>query len=233
MGNDRVILITGTSGGIGSRLVEHYRVAGTQVVGCSRGDVPDGDGYHHFALDIANEADVKSMFAAIRREYGRLDVLINNAGAFAKSFAMTASAETVREVMNTNLLGTVLCSREAVKIMQKASSGRIVFISSVAVPLATVGNSVYSASKAGSEQFARVLAKEVVAFGVTVNVLGLSIVDEPGMADQIAADSVSGTLAQTVLGRTLRIEDVTNAVDFLISDASSAVTSQTIYLGGV
>jgi 3-oxoacyl-[acyl-carrier protein] reductase len=233
MGNERVVLITGTSSGVGLELARHFVDQGCEVIGCSRSEVPDTPGYRHFALDVRNDKDVKAMFASIRRESGRLDVLINNAGAFSQGFAMVASANASSEVIETNLLGTILCSREAAKLMQKRAFGRIVNISTVAVPLATVGNAIYSASKAGSEQFARVFAREVSSFGVTVNVLGLSIVEDSGMAKQLSEESMADTLKQTVLGRTIRMDEVTNALDFLVSEESGAVTGQVLYLGGV
>jgi NAD(P)-dependent dehydrogenase (short-subunit alcohol dehydrogenase family) len=77
-----------------------------------------------------------------------------------------------------------------------------------------------------------VLSKEVASFGITVNVLGLSIVDGPGMAEQISEEAISETLGRTAIGRKLSQSDITNAADFLISEGSGAVTSQTIYLGG-
>ena len=232
MGSGRVILVTGASASIGKHLAEYYVAAGHQVIGCSRRSVEDSERYRHFSLDISDDSEVRAMFAAIRRDYGRLDILINNAGVHSAGLAMTANEQGIRDVLNTNLLGTILCSREAVKIMSMNSFGRIVSMTSVAVPLASIGSSVYGSSKAGVEHFTKVLAREVTKLGITANVLGLSVVENSGMVEGLSDDARSDTLGQLIAGKPLSMDDLTNALDFMISDDSGALTSQTIHIGG-
>jgi 3-oxoacyl-[acyl-carrier protein] reductase len=224
--------VTGASASIGKHLAEYYVAAGYQVIGCSRRPVADSERYRHFSLDITDDTEVRAMFAEIRREFGRLDILINNAGVTSSAFALSANTSRIREMFDTNLLGSIICSREAAKLMSMNSFGRVVMISSVHVPFATVGSSIYSSSKAGVEQFTKVFAKEVASFGVTANTLGLSVVEGSGMAEEISDETTEQLLGNTVTGKHLKMEDVTNALDFLISDESGAVTSQTIYIGG-
>lgn len=231
---NQVILITGTRKGIGRYLAEYYVGEGHQVIGCSRGSVDYKlDNYQHFCLDVSDEPKVKQMFTAVRKTYNRLDVLINNAGIASMNYALLASTKTVRDLLNTNFTGTFLFCREAIKIMKKNSYGRIVNISSIHVPLCTVGSSIYGASKAATEQFSKVLAKEVVPFGVTVNTLGLSFVKNTGMVENLSEEVISETLKHTIVKSQLDLGDVAHVMDFLISEKCNVVTGQTLYLGGV
>ena len=150
MKNKPVMLISGTSRGIGKYLAKYYVKKGFVVIGCSRKplDYKMGADYHHFCLDITDEKKVKEMFSFIRKKYGKLDVLLNNAGIASMNHSLLMPLETVRRILDTNVVGTFLFSREAVKIMKKNNFGRIVNFASIAVPLKLEGESVYAASKA-------------------------------------------------------------------------------------
>lgn len=233
MHKNEVILITGTRKGIGRYLAEYYAQKGYRVIGCSRGPIDyELENYDHFCLDVCEEENVKEMLLEIRRVHNRLDVLINNAGVASMDYILITPAKTVRDVLNTNVTGTFVVCREALKLMKKNRYGRIVNISSIHVPLSTVGSSIYGASKAAIEQFSKVLAKESRPF-VTVNVLGLSFVNDTGMVKNVSEDTVLKTLEHTICRAPLNLEDVSHAMDFLISEESEMVTGQTLYLGGV
>ena len=112
--NPRVFLITGSRKGIGAYLVNHYLAQGHQVVGCSRKESEQrSPNYRHFRLDVSDEDAVKQMFAEISDSYGRLDVLINNAGIASMNHLLLSSAQTAREIVDTNFIGTFLMCREA------------------------------------------------------------------------------------------------------------------------
>jgi 3-oxoacyl-[acyl-carrier protein] reductase len=229
-----VMIITGTRKSIGKYLAEYYANKEFQVVGCSRGDIDfELDNYQHYCLDVSDESSVKKMFTEIRKNYGRLDVLINNAGIASMNHVLLTPLKEVHDILNTNFVGTFLCCREAVKLMKRNKSGRIVNISSIHVPLATVGTSIYGASKASIEQFSRILAREVFQFGININILALSVVKSSGMADVLSDDITLKILERTISKTQLDFKDVSNAIDFLISPKSSMVTNQTLYLGGV
>lgn len=231
---NQIILITGTRKGIGRYLAEYYVGKGFQVIGCSRGLVDYKlSNYQHFCLDVSDESKVKQMFAEVRKTYNRLDVLINNAGIASMNYALLTPAKTVRDLLNTNFIGTFLFCREALKIMKKNTYGRIVNISTIHVPLCTVGSSIYSASKAAIEQFSKVLAKEAAPFGITVNILGLPFIKNTGMVEHLSEDAISEALEHTILKSRLDFDDVAYAMDFLISEKCKMVTNQTLYLGGV
>ena len=117
--------------------------------------------------------------------------------------------------------------------MKRNKYGRVINISSIHVPLATIGTSIYGATKASIEQFSRVLAQEVFQFGITINLLSLSVVMGSGMAESLPDDIAHELLQRTVSKIQLDFKDVSHAIDFFISKKSKLITSQTLYLGGV
>ena len=154
MMDPQITLITGTRKGIGKYLVEHYIKRGHIVVGCSR-EVPDWtiQGYKHYEADVSDEKAVLQIFSGIRKEYGRLDNLINNAGIASMNHTILTPLSSVHSVLNTNVVGTFLFCREAAKLMQKNKYGRIVNFATVATPLKLEGEALYAASKAAMQIF--------------------------------------------------------------------------------
>jgi 3-oxoacyl-[acyl-carrier protein] reductase len=228
-----VTLITGTRVGIGKYLVEHYVQAGHRVLGCSR-RAPEWslEGYSHYIADVADEKAVRMMFSDIRRQHGRLDHLINNAGSASMNHALLTPLATVHSLLNTNVVGTFLFSREAAKIMKNNGYGRIVNFTTVAVPLKLAGEAIYVASKAAVLSLTEVLAREFADFGITVNAVG----PVPIATDLIRAvpkEKIDQLVARQAIHRLGSFEDVANVIDFFLRKESEFVTGQTLYLGGV
>jgi 3-oxoacyl-[acyl-carrier protein] reductase len=228
-----VSLITGSRKGIGRFLAEHYVRLGHRVVGCSRSR-PDWelDGYLHYETDVADEASVRQMFADVRKRFGRLDHLINNAGVAAMNHALLTPLPTLQRVLDTNVVGTFLFCREAAKLMQSRRSGRIVNLSTVAVALNLEGESAYVASKAAVESLTRVLARELGDFGITVNAVG-PVPVETDLIRNVPKEKIEQLIARQAIHRLGKPEDVAQVIDFFLSPASDFVTGQIIYLGGV
>jgi 3-oxoacyl-[acyl-carrier protein] reductase len=227
-----VTLITGTSRGLGAELARHYLGRGHRVVGCSRRADPGlGPGYTHFTVDVSDEVGVREMVAAVRRDLGRLDHLINNAGIAAMNHALTTPLATVRSVLETNVVGTFLCCREGAKVMRKSRYGRIVNMSSVAVPLKLEGESVYAASKAAVEMLTAVLARELAPFGITVNAVG-PVPMETDLIRGVPAEKIDALVARQAIPRRGEWTDLANVTDFFLAEGSGMVTGQTLYLGG-
>ena len=170
-----VVLVTGTSRGIGRHLATHFAKRGRTVIGCSRGkatlEVP---GYRHFVLDVADETAVRGMIRDIRKAHGRLDILINNAGVAAMNHVLLMPTETARRLLEVNVLGTFVVCREAARLMQKGRYGRIVNVGSVAVPMQIEGEAMYAASKSAVVSLSRILARELAPFNITCNVVAMS-----------------------------------------------------------
>ena len=229
-----VMIITGTRKGIGNYLAKYYTDKGFCIIGCSRDDIDfELDNYQHYCLDISDEPSVKKMFAEIRKKYGRLDILINNAGVnYALSPLLLVPYESALKTIKINLLGTFLMSREAVKIMMKKSFGRIINFGSMAVKHEVKGEAIYTASKAAIISFTRVIAKEVYSYGITCNVLSPSAIDTDLMKN-VNNDALNEVLSRNVIPDVGKIEDVSHTIDWLIKPNSLAITGQNIYLGGV
>ena len=132
----RVIVITGTRKGIGKELSEYYLSNNDIVIGCSRGESTiDHENYRHFVLDVSDEKAVVNMIRSVKKEFGKIDVLLNNAGIASMNHFLTTSYETVKNIFSTNFFGTFLFSREVSKVMMKQKSGRIVNFTTIATPI--------------------------------------------------------------------------------------------------
>ena len=228
-----VTLVTGSSKGIGRFLAEHYLARGHVVVGCSRGGTewshPD---YHHFRADVSCEAEVLPIFKEISKQFSRLDHLINNAGIAAMNHSVLMPIKSVRAIFETNVVGTFLFCQEAARLMQRRKTGRIVNLSTVAVPLRLEGEAAYAASKAAIVSLTSILAKELASFGVTVNAVGPTPV-QTDLIKNVPPAKIDALLQQQALKRFGRFEDVANVVDFYLDPKSDFITGQTLYLGGV
>ena len=232
--NDKVLLVTGAREGIGRYLAEYYAARGFQVIGCSR-KASDfrHERYRHFTLDVADAAAARKMFAQIRKNYGRLDALINNAGVNpAIGPAMLLDPRSARATMETNFLGSYVMSVEAAKLMMKNRFGRIVMLGSMAVRHEVAGESIYTASKAAVTAFTRVFAKEVQQFGITCNVVAPAAVPTK-LSRAVDARALAEVLKRNAIPKPGAMKDVGNAVDFILKPESAAITGQVIYLGGV
>jgi 3-oxoacyl-[acyl-carrier protein] reductase len=231
--DERVIVITGTRKGIGRYLAEKHLNAGARVIGCSRGECDlEHENYRHHCLDVADETAVRKLFSATRKEFGRLDVLINNAGIASMNHAMLTPAKTVERVLSTNVMGTFLFCRDAAKLMQKNQTGRIVNFVTVAVPLKLDGEAIYAASKAAVATLTEVLAREFASFNITVNAVGPTPV-KTDLIRSVPEDKIAALLKRQAIERFGEYRDIDNVIDFFISPASDFVTGQILYLGGV
>jgi 3-oxoacyl-[acyl-carrier protein] reductase len=231
MYDDRVVLVTGTSRGLGRGLAEHFLANGAYVVGCSRKPSQlESPRYQHHLLDVADEDAMRAMFRHISRDLGRLDVLVNNAGIASMNLALLTTADTVDQILTTNVTATFVACREAARLMRKGG-GRIVNLVTVAVPLRLSGEAAYVASKAGVVALTEVLAREFGPMGITVNAVGPGPIETDLIAG-IRNEVIDALLQQLVVRRKSTVADVANVIDFFVRPESDAITGQTIYLGG-
>jgi 3-oxoacyl-[acyl-carrier protein] reductase len=232
MYDGQVVLITGASKGLGSKLAEHFATRNASVIGFSRspGSLEPAN-YRHFCVDVREEQQVRDAFATIRSDFGRLDILINNAAIAASQFTVLTPTASAEDIFKTNFIGSFTVCREAARMMMKQKYGRIINMSSMMVPLRPAGGALYSASKAALTQFTQVLATEVAEYGITCNVLGVSAI-ETDMWKDIAKEKLMSVLQGLPQKRVATLEDITNVIDFFSSKASGAVTAQVVYLGG-
>lgn len=228
-----ITLITGTGKGIGKFLAEHYLAQGHQVIGCSRSEADwHLEGYEHHIADVSDEIQVKKIFSAIRKQHGKLDHLISNAGIASMNHFLLTPVSTVHKIMNTNFVGTFLFCREAAKLMKKQQYGRIVNFSTVAVPLRLEGEAIYAASKAAVLSFTQIVSKELADFGITVNAIGPTPV-ETDLIAAVPKEKIQNLLNQQAIPRFAKFEDIANVTDFFLRKESAFITGQALFLGGI
>ena len=228
-----VTVVTGARKGIGRYLAEHYVQKGHRVIGCSRKPAEfQADQYQHYCLDVADEAAVVELFREIRKNYRRLDVLINNAGAAAMNSVLLTPGSQLQALLDTNVKGTFLCSREAAKLMRPGKFGRIVNFVTVAIPWQLEGEAAYVAAKSAVLGLTRVMARELASFGITINAVGPTPV-ATDLIRNVPPEKIKTLVARQAVRRLGEFRDVANVVDFFIRPESDFVTGQVVYLGGV
>ena len=183
-------------------------------------------------MDIRSEEEVRRWISELGARYGRIDVLVNNAGISVAALALMTSGASAEESLRTNVLGTFLVSREAARIMLRRKWGRIINISSIAAEIHMQGSSVYAASKGAITEMAKVLACELAPFSITVNVVAPSLV-ETEMLASLAPEVVEAYRQALAFKRLCTMDDISGVISFLVSDAASYVTGQVLYLGYV
>lgn len=236
----RVFIISGSSRGIGKALSQHYLGCGDIVVGCARStsDIAH-ENYRHFILDINDEKAVVAMVRAAKKEFGKIDICLNNAGAASMNHILTTSYESAKTLVDVNFLGAFLLSREAAKAMignkisnkNSAKNGVIINFSSVAAPLCLEGEAIYAASKAACESLTKTMAKELASYSIRVNAIALTPV-KTELIKAVPKDKINALLEQQAIKRFGEFDDIINVIDFFISQKSDFITGQIITLGG-
>ncbi|WP_419767662.1 SDR family NAD(P)-dependent oxidoreductase [Arcobacter sp.] len=229
----QIIVITGTSKGIGQALANYYLENGEIVIGCSRGESSiKHENYRHFSLEVNDEKAVIKMVRVVKKEFGKIDILLNNAGMASMNHILTTSVSSVEKIFATNFLGTFIFTREVAKVMMKQKYGRVVNYTTVASALRLEGEAIYAASKAAIENFTQTSAKELAPFNITVNAIGPTPV-QTDLIKAVPKDKIDELLTKQAIKRFGQFDDIKNVIDFFISKKSDFITGQIIYLGGV
>ena len=181
--------------------------------------------------DVCNFDDAENLVKAAVETYGRLDLLVNNAGITKDTLLLRMSEEDFDSVTNTNLKGTFNCSKHAAKVMFKQRSGSIINISSVVGITGNIGQSNYAASKAGVIGFTKAVARELAPRGVRVNAVAPGFIATQ-MTEVIHEDIKKATLQNIPMGKFGDAEDVANLILFLASDNAKYITGQVIQVDG-
>ncbi len=183
-----------------------------------------------YQADISNEMEVTGLFQSIEEKYGRMDVLVNNAGIIRDNMIWNMSAEDFDMVIQINLRGTWLMCREAAKKMKQQNFGRIINISSRAW-MGNPGQTNYSASKAGIVGLTRSLALELGKYNISVNAVAPGLIDTP-LTKELKKEVLEKLIEAQPTKTIGKPEDVANTVSFLASDETSFISGQTLYVDG-
>lgn len=228
-----IILITGTRKGIGRKIAGYYLSKGDKVIGCSRkpSDLSHKN-YTHYQLDVTDEVAVLGLFKDLRKNGGKLDVLVNNAGIASMNHSFLTPLTTAKNILETNVIGTFLFSREAAKLMKKNKWGRIINFVTFAIPFKLEGEAIYAASKAAVVTLTQILSKEFADYGITVNAIAPPAV-QTDLIKGVPKEKIDRLLKRQSIHRFGEPEEICNVIDFFVKKESSLITGEVIYMGGV
>jgi 3-oxoacyl-[acyl-carrier protein] reductase len=237
---NQTALVTGSSRGIGAAIAARLAGDGARVA-VTYSSNPDsakkvvdslpGSGHICLQLNVGDEPSVEKSFTEVMEKFGKIDFLVNNAGITKDQLLLRMKAEDFDRVIETNLRGVFLCTRQAAKLMLKAKSGAIVNITSVIGQTGNPGQANYAASKGGVEAFTKSVAQELASRQIRVNCVAPGfIVTE--MTDVLNDQTKEAILAKVPLKTLGAVEDVAAAVSFLLSQEAKYITGHTLSVNG-
>jgi 3-oxoacyl-[acyl-carrier protein] reductase len=240
----KVAVVTGASKGIGASIAEHLAAEGASVVVNYASSKSGADavvkritekGGKAIAVqaDVSKPGDITRLFAETKRAYGKLDVLVNNAGVYEFSALESVTAEQFHRLFDVNVLGLLLTTQEAVKLIGD-KGGSILNISSIVGQMPVQTASVYSATKAAVDAITVALSKELGPKKIRVNSLNPGMVETEGFRAAGFAESDFRKMveSQTPLGRIAQPQDIASAAVFFASDDAGWVSGQTLIVAG-
>ena len=239
----KVAIVTGGSSGIGLAISRELAKSGMDLVIMNDVNIDEGEraaeqlsrdfGVRtmHVKGDVSNEQDVDTVFQKAIESFGRIDVLVNDAGVIDDAFIDKMDSEKWRRVLEVNLTGTFYCTRAAMKFMKEQGSGRILNISSVSAEIGNIGQANYVASKGGVIALTRTAAREGARYGIIVNAIAPGFINTR-MTSSIRADIVDKIVAQIPMKRFGEPEEVARLARFLVSEENTYITGQTINING-
>jgi 3-oxoacyl-[acyl-carrier protein] reductase len=236
----RTIAITGTTRGLGLHMAKHFLAKGDRIIALCR-TRPEAletwaqengcsDNLINVQADMTN-LDLLNEVVRQMEEQASCDVLINNAAVAHRNLLLMQSPKQITETITVNLAAPMLLCRAMARYMMQRRSGRIINISSIVAVRVYRGLTVYGASKAGIEHFTRGLASELAPFNVHVNAIAPGIM-ETDMLSTLSKEQLDSEMKRTPLGRLVKVEEITAAVEYLLSDEAAVVTGQTLTLDG-
>jgi len=241
---NKVALVTGASKGIGAAIAKHLGAAGASVVvnySSSRtaadrvvNEITSAGGKAiAVQADVSKPDEVVRLLAETKAAYGKLDVLVNNAGVYEFGALEEITVDHFQRQFGLNVLGLLLTTKEAVTLFP-AEGGRVINISSAITRLNPPHTAVYTATKGAVDSISRVLAKELGPRKIRVNAINPGLVETEGThtASIIGSDMATGVIAQTPLGRIGQPDDIAKAVVFIASDEGGWITGEVINVSG-
>jgi len=238
---DRVALVTGASQGIGRAIALALSCAGARVIIAARNteklqslaeqiDAAKGTAFP-VQIDVGNQQEVKAGFHQAIERFGRLDILVNNAAITRDGLAVRMKAEDWEAVLRTDLTGAHFCIQQALAVMLRQRSGRIINVTSVVAQSGNAGQANYIAAKAGLIGLTRAIATEVASRNITVNAVAPGFIVSP-MTDPLPDKVKQDLIGRIPLGRMGQDAEVAAAVVFLASDEAGYITGHVLDVNG-
>jgi 3-oxoacyl-[acyl-carrier protein] reductase len=241
--SNKVALVTGSSRGIGRAIAEEMARAGAAIVVNGRSESADltalaerlgrahGVKAKALACNVADGKQVSAMMSAVFKEFGRLDVLVNNAGILRDGLIGMIREQDIAETIGINTVGVINCIQAGARLIQRAGGGSIINVTSIIGVRGNKGQLVYGASKGAVITATLSAAKELAAKNIRVNAIAPGYIDTD-MIRAIPPAQHEERLASIAMGRIGRAEDIAGAALFLASDLSTYVTGQVIGVDG-
>ena len=235
----QIALVTGASRGIGQAIADALMQAGAKVIGTAttaEGAAAidtrlKGNGGRGVALNVTDPKACEDIIDLIVKDFGGIQILVNNAGITRDQLAMRMKPEEWTDVIDTNLSAVFRLSQAVLRPMMKARSGRIINITSIVGHMGNAGQANYAAAKAGVSGMTRALAREIGSRNITVNCVAPGFIDTD-MTRALSEEQQNALKANIPLARLGTPEDVAQAVAFLASPAAAYITGNTLHVNG-
>lgn len=235
----RIALVTGASRGIGQAIAKRLANEGYLVIGTAtseKGAAAVNDYLQELGgagrvLNVQDAEQINQLFDSIEKEFGNVQVLVNNAGITQDGLLMRMDDNAWERVLDVNLTSVFRTSKRAIKGMMKARQGRIINITSVVAAMGNAGQTNYTASKAGIEGFTRSLAREIGSRQITVNCVAPGFIDTD-MTSELNEALIQSMLNAVPLARLGKSEDIAAAVNFLASEEAGYITGTVLDVNG-
>ncbi|MBT8514602.1 3-oxoacyl-ACP reductase FabG [Polynucleobacter paneuropaeus] len=237
--NGKIALVTGASRGIGQAIADELMKCGAKVIGTATTEAGakaiderlKGNGGKGLALNVTDPKACEDIINLLVKDFGGIDVLVNNAGITKDQLAMRMKSDEWADVIDTNLSAVFRLSQAVLRPMMKARAGRIINITSIVGHMGNPGQANYAAAKAGVSGMTRALAREIGSRNITVNCVAPGFIDTD-MTRALSEEQQNALKANIPLARLGTPEDVAQAVVFLASPAAGYITGNTLHVNG-
>ena len=239
--DEKIVLVTGASRGIGKAIALTLGSSGATVIGTATSKagadniskmlVDNQISGKGIVLDVKDNDQISSLGEDIKKDFESIDILVNNAGITRDNILLRMKEDEWEDIINTNLSSIYKMSKSVLRGMIKQRSGRIISITSVVGAMGNAGQSNYAAAKAGMIGFTKSLAREVGVRGITVNAIAPGFI-QTDMTDSLPDDQKEALASQIPMGRLGTADEIAQAVLFLAGDGSSYITGQTLHVNG-
>ncbi|AWW44788.1 3-oxoacyl-ACP reductase FabG [Polynucleobacter paneuropaeus] len=237
--NGKIALVTGASRGIGQAIADELMKCGAKVIGTATTEAGakaiderlKGNGGKGLALNVTDPKACEDIINLLVKDFGGIDVLVNNAGITKDQLAMRMKSDEWADVIDTNLSAVFRLSQAVLRPMMKARAGRIINITSIVGHMGNPGQANYAAAKAGVSGMTRALAREIGSRNITVNCVAPGFIDTD-MTRALSEEQQNALKANIPLARLGTPEDVAQAVAFLASPAAGYITGNTLHVNG-